>query len=52
MLWEKTCGRNNDEEAYSIIQTSDGGNMLVGYTKPKGIGGFDVLILKLDEEAT
>ena len=52
LLWDKTYGGNNDEEAYSIIQTSDRGYMFAGYTKPKRIGGFDALILKLEEEAT
>ena len=50
MLQGKTYGGIGYDRAESIIQTSDGGYMFVGHTKPKGIGGFDAWILKLDEE--
>jgi len=34
--------------AYSIIQTSDGGYIVAGFTESFGAGGWDVLVIKLD----
>ena len=41
-LWTRTYGGINDEEAKSVIQTSDGGFLLTGYTKSMGdtLGDF------------
>jgi len=36
------------DEAYSIIETSDGGYAVCGYTNSKGAGSWDMWILKLD----
>ena len=38
MLWQKTCGGPNNEDAYSMIQTSDGSFMLAGGTRSFGYG--------------
>jgi hypothetical protein len=38
MLWQKTWGGPNNEDAYSMIQTSDGGYALVGGTRSFGYG--------------
>jgi hypothetical protein len=47
--WTKTIGkRYDDEEAYSIIQSSDGGYVVAGRTESFGAGGSDVYVVKLD----
>jgi hypothetical protein len=49
-LWDKTYGGKNIDEACALIQTTDGGYTIAGYTASKGSGGADVWIIKLDEE--
>ncbi len=46
--WEKTFGGSKDEAAEFIVQTSDGGFVVVGYTYSKGLGANDGWVLKLD----
>ena len=41
-------GGSHSDEARSIIQTSDGGYAIAGYTFSYGQGGFDVYVVKLD----
>ncbi len=49
LLWAKTIGDPaNREEAYAIIQTTDGNFVLAGYTRSFGQGSTDVYIIKLD----
>ena len=48
LLWTKTIGGKEDEKGYSIIQTSDGGYAIAGYTTSFGAGGADVYVVKLD----
>jgi hypothetical protein len=48
--WEKIIGRGSDDAAYSIIQSSDGGYVVAGYTRSFGAGGSDVYVVKLDSE--
>ncbi|UCE21677.1 MAG: PQQ-like beta-propeller repeat protein [Candidatus Aminicenantes bacterium] len=45
--WQKTYGGSQDEEAYSIRQTTDGGYILAGSTDTYGAGKHDIFILKL-----
>ncbi len=45
--WQKTYGGSQDEEAYSIQQTADGGYIVAGSTETYGAGKHDILILKL-----
>ena len=45
--WQRIYDGGNDEEAYSIQQTSDGGYIVVGETSSFGVGECDFLILKL-----
>ncbi len=45
--WQKTFGGNNEEKAYSVQQTKDGGYIVAGYTKSFGSGESDIYILKL-----
>jgi len=47
-LWTRTYGGLKLEEAYSVLETSDGGFILVGYTTSFGEGGADVYLIKTD----
>ena len=49
LVWDKTFGGSENDEAHSIIQTDDGGYAVAGWTKSKGAGNSDVWIIKLDE---
>lgn len=54
LLWEKSFGGTGDDEAYSIIQTTDGGFAVAGSTTSEdgditnANGWYDYWILKLD----
>ncbi|MEZ5107269.1 MAG: hypothetical protein R2757_22380 [Draconibacterium sp.] len=45
--WEQSFGGDYDDGANSIVQTTDGGYILAGYTKSKGNGEKDFWVLKL-----
>lgn len=52
-LWSQTYGRfllsgQKDDVAYSLIQTSDGGFVLAGYTGCYGAGKKDMWLIKTD----
>ena len=51
-LWQKTLGTSSDEEARSVIQTTDLGFFVAGNVQnsAKGYGSKDVLIVKLDKD--
>jgi hypothetical protein len=46
--WAKTIGGSSDDEAYSIIQSSDGSYVVAGYTESFGAGGADFYVVKMD----
>ncbi len=46
-IWDKTFGGGDDDKAYSIQQTSDGGYIIAGYTESKGAGKGDVWVIKI-----
>lgn len=46
--WEKSFGGSEDDEAKSIVQTKDGGFVIVGKTESKGAGKSDVWLIKLN----
>jgi hypothetical protein len=50
-MWQKTIGGTSDEEARSVIQTTDLGFFVAGNVQNsvKGYGSKDVLITKLDK---
>jgi parallel beta-helix repeat protein len=47
--WNKTYGGPDVEYAYSLIQTSDGGYALAGFTRSFGAGLTDFWLVKTDE---
>ena len=49
-LWSRTFGGSNDEQCFSIIQTTDGGYALAGWTKSFGAGDKDMWLVKTDED--
>ena len=48
--WQKTFGGENNERAYSIYQTADGGYIVSGGTYSFGSGDEDIWIIKLDAD--
>jgi hypothetical protein len=48
LQWTKTIGGPKDDLGFSLIQTSDGGYAIAGYTSSFGAGNYDVYVVKLD----
>lgn len=46
LLWSRTYGGSGSEEANEVIETSDGGYLLTGYTTSTGTGWSDLWLLK------
>ena len=49
ITWDKTYGGSSNDMAYTLIQTTDGGYAVAGFTKSKGAGKNDFWVIKLDE---
>jgi len=50
ITWDKIFGGSKNDEANSIIQTSDGGYVVAGKTASKGADDDDAWIIKLDKK--
>jgi hypothetical protein len=48
VLWNRKYGGTNYDEARSLVQTSDGGYALAGYTDSYGAGSSDFWLVKTD----
>jgi len=48
VVWTKTIGGSSEDRANSIIQSSDGGYVVAGWTRSFGAGGSDFYVVKLD----
>jgi hypothetical protein len=46
--WTRTYGGSGDDDAYSVIQMSDGGYALAGSTDSFGAGSYDFWLVKTD----
>jgi predicted secreted protein len=46
--WDKTYGGTNEEHAYALVQTTDGGYALAGFTASFGAGNYDFWLVKTD----
>jgi hypothetical protein len=47
--WNKTYGGTHDDLAYSLLETSDGGYALAGFTHSFGVGFYNFWLVKTDE---
>ena len=48
--WDKAFGGSEGDYAYSLIQTTDGGYAVAGWTSSKGAGNYDFWLIKLDNK--
>ncbi len=46
--WQKTYGGSGNDDAYSIIETYDGGYAIAGFTSSFGKGNYDAWVVKID----
>ena len=51
MQWNRTYGGAGIDQSFSLIQTCDGGYVMVGYTESFGAGGKDFWLLKTSAES-
>ena len=49
-IWTSTYGGTNSDGSVSVVYTSDGGLVLIGWTESFGAGGSDVWLIRLEGE--
>ncbi len=49
-LWTRTFGGPHDDEAYSVLETGDGGIVIAGVTSSYGAGSRDMWLIKTDAD--
>lgn len=49
IIWEKTFGGFNNDIGKSVIQLSDSGYVIAGFTNSFGAGGYDAYLVKTDK---
>ncbi|MEO0256508.1 MAG: hypothetical protein ABIM74_04365, partial [candidate division WOR-3 bacterium] len=52
LSWARTYGGPDDDRAFSVIQTSDQGYLVGGYTRSFGAGASDFLVIKLEPDGS
>jgi len=50
LTWNRSFGGSAVDEAYSLIQTTDDGYAVAGYTESYGAGGADFWFIELDRQ--
>ncbi|MEO0067787.1 MAG: PQQ-binding-like beta-propeller repeat protein [candidate division WOR-3 bacterium] len=50
LQWQKTFGGEDEDYAYSVEQTDDGGYIIVGMTDSYGARSYDVYLIKTDPD--
>jgi len=50
MMWNQTYGGSHYEDAYALVETSDGGYAIAGDTNSFGAGGYDFWLVKIDAD--
>ncbi|RLD62738.1 MAG: hypothetical protein DRI84_10550 [Bacteroidetes bacterium] len=51
-VWNETYGGTEADEAHSVIETKDGGYLIVGYTESRGSGKKDGWAIKLGQDGS
>jgi len=52
LIWEEFYGGSQDDIAYSLAHTADGGYIITGYTSSQGPGPYNLWLLKTDSTGT
>jgi hypothetical protein len=47
--WDKTYGGATNDHGRCVVQATDGGYILLGFTESYGVGGFDLWLIKTDD---
>jgi hypothetical protein len=48
VLWSRTVGRSNYEEAYAVVETAENEFVMAGWTNSLGMGYYDYYIVKIN----